>query len=252
MSVVSVEEAEARRQSWREDVQWNIARRDEAFRLADSIVGEGLVKDLARLRTLADKADHSYGEDYDRNRRYYLKELRRIAEQSKGKLPALRKLWKALEELPLKPKHLTGLNDAGVDLRWEVTWFMRAVFAAEMGLHVSQRAGGWPSKLALALDRSCGADGSAHYRDHPFELADARGAFRAEIWEPSLIAAERDHGFLKALAGGLDLECVLLPATMGMWFPGRTVPVVFYQRESIYRAGIEAAIERMMQELSPQ
>jgi hypothetical protein len=128
---------------------------------------------------------------------------------------------------------------------------MRAVFAAEMGLRVTHRAGGWPSKLAMAFDRTRHAvDGGAHCRKHPFTLGDARGAHRAEVWEPYDHIAHRDHGFLKALAGDLDIKCVTLPATMGMWFPGRTVPIVFYQRQGIYRPKIEAAIDQMVQELS--
>jgi hypothetical protein len=49
MSLVSAEEAAATRRNLREDVQWNIARRDEAFRIANSIVGEELANDLAGL-----------------------------------------------------------------------------------------------------------------------------------------------------------------------------------------------------------
>jgi hypothetical protein len=53
MTLVSAEETAARRQSWREDVQWNIARCDEAFRIANSIVGEDLTNEEGR-----------YGEDW--------------------------------------------------------------------------------------------------------------------------------------------------------------------------------------------
>jgi hypothetical protein len=237
----------ARRRNWCEDVQWNIARRDEAFRLADGILGEDLAKDLETLYRAYFKSTGC-----PTRWRQYLRTQRQLAETHKGSLPALRKLWKALDELPPKPKHLTRLRDAGVDLRWEVTRLMRAVFAAEMGLRLRPPGGARlrPSKLAMAFDRSRQTvDGGAHYREHPFIVADPKGALRAEIWEPYGDIAHRDHGFLKALAGGLDLECVILPATIGMWHPGRTVPVVFYQRQSIYRSNIEAAIERMVKEL---
>jgi hypothetical protein len=243
MSLVSVEDAEATRRNWREDVQWNIGRRDEAFRLANIIVGEDLANDLESLYRAYFK---SFG--FPTRWQQYLRTQRQLAETHKGSLPALRKLWIALDELQPKPKHLTGLRDAGVDLGWEVTRFMRAVFAAEMSLHITSRQlRGWSRKLWLAYDRERAAVGG--YHDHPFWLGDARGAHRAEIWEPSDPVAHRDHGFLKALAGDLGLECVILPATMGMWHPGRTVPVLFYQRQSSYRPNIEAAIERMVQEL---
>jgi hypothetical protein len=102
----------------------------------------------------------------------------------------------------------------------------------------------------MAFDRKRQTvDGGAHCREHPFTLADRKGALRAEVWEPYDDIAHRDHGFLKALAADLALECVILPATMGMWHPGRTVPAVFYQRQSSYRPKIEAAIERMVQKL---
>jgi hypothetical protein len=59
-----------------------------------------------------------------------------------------------------------------------------------------------------------------------------------------------DHSPLKALASDLGLECAILPKELGMWVPGETVPVVFYQSENSHRPAIEAAIERMMKELS--
>jgi hypothetical protein len=225
MSLVSAEDTDATRGNWREDVQWNIARRDEAFRIANSIVGEDLAKDLESLYRAYFRST-----GYPTRWRQYLRTQRQLAETHKGSLLLLRKLWKALDELPPKPEHLTGLRDAGVDLRREMTRFMRAVFAAEMGLRM--------------------IGGGAHCQDHPFTLGDAGGALRVEVWEPYDDIEHRDHGPLKALAGALDLKCAILPKELGMWFPGRTVPIVFYQRQSSYRPNIEAAIERMAQELS--
>ena len=98
----------------------------------------------------------------------------------------------------------------------------------------------------MAFDR---ADSGAHYRDHPFRLGDARGVLRAEIWEPYDHVESWDHEPLKALAAGLGLECVVLPSAAGMWMPGRTVPIVFYQRESNYWPNIEAGLAGILEEL---
>jgi hypothetical protein len=250
MSLVSVEEAEATRRSWREDVQFNIARMDEALKIAKEIGGEHLSYDLARLHSLADRASYSHGEAYNRNRRYYCKELRRMAEQHKGSLPALRKLDKAIRELPPKPEYLTGIRDAGHEFKFENIDLMRAVFAAEMGLRMlHRRVSGWAGKLRETSEASRYLE---DWPDQSFILGDHRGAIRADIWEPYDHVESWDHGPLKALARDLGLECVILPATMGMWHPGRTVPVVFYQSESNHRPAIEAAIDRMVQELGPQ
>jgi hypothetical protein len=241
MSVVSVEEAEARRRSRREDVQWNVARRDEAFRIADSIVGEALGNGLARLYFAYSNAVNS---QTDTSWQKYHRTLRQLAEQNRGKLPALRKLWNALDVLPPKPEHMKGLRDASDIFKRVITAFMRAVFATEMDLRVMHhRSGGWSRKLREA-------DGAGErLRDHPFALGDTRGALTVEVCEPYDDIAHRDRGFLEALAGRLDLECAMLPKELGMWFPGRTVPIVFYQRQGSYRPNIEAAIERMVQEL---
>ena len=138
MTLVSVEDTAARRQNLREDVQWNIARRNEVFKLVREIGDEQLRYDLTWLRSLRDKANHSSRDAYERNQRYYCKEQRRIAEHLKGKLPLLRKVDKAIRELSPKPNHLTGMHDAGGYFKFENIALMRAVFAAEMGLHVSQ------------------------------------------------------------------------------------------------------------------
>jgi hypothetical protein len=95
MSLVSAEEAEATRRNWREDVQWNIGRRDEAFRIADSIGGESLVKHLEGLYCAYFK---SFG--FHTRWQQYLRTQRQLAETHKVSLPALRKLWIALDELP--------------------------------------------------------------------------------------------------------------------------------------------------------
>jgi hypothetical protein len=245
MSLASIEEAEATRRNWREDVQWNIAWRDDVFRLASSIVGEDLANDLESLYCAYFKST-----DFPTRWRQYLRTQRQLAQTHKGSLPALRKLWIALNELPPKPKHLTGLNDAGGDFRWEVKRFMRAMFAAELGLQLTEHTVGWPSRLRDAYRAA--VPNEIGYCDHGFTLGDARRALRAEVWEPYDHVERWDHGALKALAARLHLECVILPATMGMWFPGRSVPVLFYQRQSSYRPIIEAAIERMVQELGPQ
>jgi len=248
MSLVSPEDAEVRRQNWSEDVQWNVARMDEAFRLAVSIVGEYLAKALKSLYYASDNTLRSSPARWHK----YFSNLRELAEQNKGSLLALRLLWKAVDELPPKPEHLKGTRNAGDLFKRVITLFMRAVFAAEMGLRLRPPRGDRhrPSKLARAFDKGRPTvEGGRNYREHPFIVADRKGALRAEIWEPGEHVEGGDHGPLKALAAGLGLECVVLPSALGMWVPGRTVPIVFYQRQSSYRPNIEAAIERMVQEL---
>jgi hypothetical protein len=243
MTLVSIEEAEATRRSWREDVQWNIARRDEAFRIADSILGEDLGNSLAGLYF---DYMNAIGSGVDARWSKYHKEVCQLAEQNKGSLPALRKLWKALEELPPKPKHLTGWGNAGASFQRVISNLMRAVFAAEMGLQLTRhvrRERGWPRKLI----ESPGVQGV----DHDFTMVPhraRRGRVELYGWEPYWPPSDGGAG-LQAAADALGLKCAILPKELGMWFPGRTVPVLFYQRQGSYRPKIEAAIERMVQEL---
>jgi hypothetical protein len=116
-----------------------------------------------------------------------------------------------------------------------------------MGLRMlHRRVSGWAGRVRETAEAGRYVE---DWSDQCFALSDARGAIRADIWEPYDHVESWDHGPLKALAGDLDLECVILPKELGMRFTGRTVPIVFYQRQSNYRPNIEAAIERMLQEL---
>jgi hypothetical protein len=190
MTLVSVEDAKATRRIWREDVQWNIARRDEAFRLADNITGETLGNNLARLYFVYSNA---VGSGVDSRWSKYHKELCQLAEQNKGSLPVLRRLWKALDVLPKKPAHLTGWGNAGASFQQVISTFMRAVFAAEMGLQLTrhvQRKRGWPRKLI----ETPGVQGV----DHDFTMVPhhaRRGRVELYGWEPYWPPSDGGQGF---------------------------------------------------------
>jgi hypothetical protein len=246
MSVVSAEDAAARRRNLREDIQWNIARRDDAFRLANSIVGEELANDLAGLYYMYNAALGSGVESRWVN---YHEKMYLLSGQTKGRLPALRELWKAVRGLPPKPKHLTGYDNTTSCFNIVVSNVLLAVFAAELGLRLTrnvQRERGW-SRKPLESPNVQGVD-------HDFTMVPhraRRGRVELYGWEPYWPPSDGGAG-LQAAAGALDLKCAILPKELGMWFPGRTVPIVFYQRQGIYRPNIEAAIDRMVQELGPQ
>jgi hypothetical protein len=87
--------------------------------------------------------------------------------------------------------------------------------------------------------------------DHDFTMVPhraRRGRVELYGWEPYWPPSDRGAG-LQAAADALGLKCAILPKELGMHYPGWTVPVVVFQRESLHRANIEAAIERMLQEL---
>jgi hypothetical protein len=246
MSLVSAEATEATLRSWREDVQWNIARRNEAFRLANSIAGENLGCDLAGLYFMYNAALVSGVEN--RWVKYHEK-IYLLSGRTKGRLPALRELWKAVHGLPPKPEHLTGFDTATTYFNHVVSNVLRAVFAAEMGLQLTRhvrRERGWSRKLI----ESPGVQGV----DHDFTMIPhhaRRGRVELYGWEPYWPPSD-GGARLQAAADALGLKCAILPKELGMWFPGRTVPIVFYQRQGIYRSGIETAIVRMLQELGRQ
>jgi hypothetical protein len=243
MTLASVEEAAARRRNLREDVQWDIARRDEAFRIENSIVGEELANDLAGLYYMYNAA---LGSGVENRWVKYHEKIYLLSGRTKGRLPALRELWKAVHGLPPKPEHLTSFDTATTYFNHVVSNVLRAVFAAEMGLQLTRhvrRECGWPRKLI----ESPGVQGV----DHDFTMVPHHARWgRVELygWEPYWPPSD-GGARLQAAADALGLKCAILPKELGMWFPGRTVPIVFYQRQGSYRPNIEAAIDRMVQEL---
>jgi hypothetical protein len=161
MSLVSPEDAEVRRRNWRKDVQWNVALQEEASRLAGSIVWQDLSNVIKRLYYASDNTLSASPARWYK----YFSELRELAEQNKGSLPTLRLPWKAVDELPPKPEHLKGTRNAGDLFKHVITLFMRAVFAAEMGLRLRPPRGDRhrPSKLTMAFARSrLTVEGGAH------------------------------------------------------------------------------------------
>ena len=151
--------------------------------------------------------------------------------------------------LPPKPEHLTSFDTATAYFNRVISNVLRAVFAAELGLRLTrnvQRKRGWARKL-LESPNVQGVD-------HDFSMVPhraRRGRVELYGWEPYWPPSD-GGARLQAAAGALDLKCAILPKELGMWFPGRTVPIVLYQRQGSYRTGIETAIVKMLQELGPQ